>query len=167
LGIRVTPAQMNLADSFSRQLEQLRFEYPDHAIELEVEGEVSGSWDERRLQQVLDNLVVNAVKYGDRRTPVKIRLIGTEETVHFEVANSGAMASPDGAKRLFDPLVRGVGEDERQDTSGLGLGLYIARQIALAHGGDITVHPHHSATVFAVSLPRDPETRQTLNPAPP
>jgi signal transduction histidine kinase len=157
LGIRVTPAPVDLGESFARQLDQLRFEYPDHAIDLEVEGEVSGTWDERRLQQVLDNLVTNAVKYGDRGTPVKIRLTGTADTVHFEVANSGAMATPEEASNLFDPLVRGTGENVRQDANGLGLGLYIARQIALAHGGEITVHPHHAATVFAVSLPRERE----------
>jgi signal transduction histidine kinase len=157
LGIRVTPAQVDLADSFASQLEQLRFAYPGHAIELEVEGDVSGSWDETRLHQVLDNLVVNAVKYGDKDTPVRIRLTGTDESVYFEVANSGALASPDGVDNLFDPLVRGVGQGAQHDSSGLGLGLYIARQIALAHGGDISVQPHHAATVFSVSLPRSPE----------
>jgi signal transduction histidine kinase len=140
-------------------LQQLRFEYPDHAIDLEVEGDVSGRWDERRLQQVLDNLVTNAVKYGDECAPVRIRLTGTADTVNFEVANSGALAEPGEASRLFDPLVRGMGDKVRREANGLGLGLYIARQIALAHGGEITVHPHHAATVFAVSLPRerDPE----------
>jgi signal transduction histidine kinase len=157
LGIRVTPAPVDLAGSFASQLEQLRFAYPGHAIELEVEGDVCGSWDEARLHQVLDNLVVNAVKYGDRDTPVRIRLTGTEESVYFEVANTGALAAPDGVNRLFDPLVRGMSEGTRHDASGLGLGLYIARQIALAHGGDITVQPHNAATVFSVSLPRSPE----------
>jgi signal transduction histidine kinase len=157
LGIRVAPAQVDLADSFAGQLEQLRFAYPGHAIELEVEGDVSGNWDEARLHQVLDNLVVNAVKYGEKDTPVRIRLTGTEESVHFEVANSGALAAPDGVTRLFDPLVRGIGEGERGEAGGLGLGLYIARQIALAHGGNISVQPHHAATIFSVRLPRSPE----------
>jgi signal transduction histidine kinase len=158
LGIRVAPAPVDLAESFASQLEQLRFAYPGHAIELEVEGEVRGNWDEARLQQVLDNLVVNAVKYGDKDTPVRIRLTGTEESVYFEVANTGALAAPDGVNRLFDPLVRGVPEGARNDASGLGLGLYIARQIALAHGGDISVQPHNAATVFSVSLPRSRES---------
>ena len=154
LGIRVSPAPVDLADTFSKEIEQLQFANPDNRIELVIEGDVSGNWDERRLQQVLSNLVLNAVKYGTKHAPIRVRLTGVADSVQFEVLNAGAIVAGGNVERLFDPLQRGPTADEEVTASGLGLGLYISREIAMAHGGQITVHPHPAATVFAVSLPR-------------
>jgi signal transduction histidine kinase len=153
LGLRVKPAPVDLADSFKRELEQLRFSNPGHAIDFVVEGDVEGNWDERRLRQVLCNLVLNAVKYGAKTAPIRVRLTGTVDCVNLEVLNAGAI-EPAGVDRLFEPLQRGAGPDGDKHADSLGLGLYIAREIAQAHGGQINVHPHPAATVFAVSLPR-------------
>ena len=156
LGLRVEPAPVDLADTFERELEQLRFANPGHPMELEVEGDVQGTWDERRVRQVLCNLVLNAVKYGTARSPIRVRLTGVEDCVNFEVTNAGCVDVRGGAERLFEPLRRGGHDEGAPRPDGLGLGLYIAREIALAHGGQIHVHPHPAATVFAVSLPRSP-----------
>ena len=154
LGIRISPAPVNLAESFSRELELLRQAHPEQPIELLVEGDVSGSWDERRLQQVLSNLVTNAVKYGTPNAPIRVRLTGAEDCVNFQVMNAGNLDASGGFERLFEPLTRGASAGGQPASDGLGLGLYIAREIALAHGGQISVHPHPAATVFAISLPR-------------
>jgi signal transduction histidine kinase len=152
LGLRVAPARVDLADTFERELEQLRFAHPGHAIELVVEGDVTGDWDERRVQQVLCNLVMNAVKYGKRDAPIRVRLTGVADCVNFEVMNAGTInGNLDG---LFEPLRRGPHAEGAEDPDSLGLGLYISREIAQAHGGQISVHPHPAATVFVVSLPR-------------
>jgi signal transduction histidine kinase len=153
LGLRITPAPVDLGKAVASELEQLRFANPDNPIELEIEGDVCGCWDEHRLQQVLCNLVLNAVKYGTPRATIHVRITGLEDSIIFEVQNSGAMAEGSDVERLFDPLRRGAHAEARDE--GLGLGLYIAREIAIAHGGYISVYPHAAATVFSVNLPRE------------
>ena len=151
LGISIVPAPMDLAQAFAEEVELLRFSNPANAIGLEVEGDVTGTWDERRLQQVLCNLVRNAVKHGTRNGPIRVRITGGVDRVNFEVLNEGALKPGLATESLFEPLCRG--SDDPCGES-LGLGLYIAREIALAHGGQITVHTQPAATVFVVSIPR-------------
>ena len=153
LGIGIVPAPTDLARAFDAELELLRFTNPGNSITLEVEGDACGCWDERRMQQVLSNLVRNAVKHGTRDGPIRVRITGTAESVSFEVLNEGSFRHGASAHRMFDPLKRGTANDEFGGDS-LGLGLYIAREITVAHGGQINVHVHAAATVFAVSLPR-------------
>ena len=75
--------------------------------------------------------------------------------VHIEVENGGVAIDPLVLDRIFDPLQRGVDRSERTDEDvGLGLGLYIASEIAKAHHGRIEARSDHTATVFAVHLPR-------------
>lgn len=156
LGLPVSLAPVDLADTFARQVDRLRFANPEHSIELEIEGDVSGTWDARRLQQVLSNLVLNAMKYGQRESPVRVRLSGENEWVRFEVINAGTFAGAD-VERLFEPLRRGVNSALAPNSDdSLGLGLYIAREIARAHGGRISIEPHPATTVFTVTLPRLP-----------
>jgi hypothetical protein len=153
---------VDLAGSFAKEIEQLQFSNPGHVVELDVEGDVQGDWDERRLQQVLGNLVLNAIKYGDRKESIRVRLIGAEDSVTFEVINSGAIVAPDGIDQLFEPLRRGQRNEKLQHSDNLGLGLFIAREIAIAHGGQINVHPHPKTTSFSVRLPR---SRRSPTPA--
>ena len=155
LGIRIARAPVDLRKSFIEELEHLRFANPDQPIELDVEGDVSGNWDERRLQQVLCNLVLNAVKYGTPGAPIRVRLTGVDGCVNFEVQNAGTLHGGAYVEHLFEPLRQGTDGDSGREAHSLGMGLYIAREIAQAHGGQITVHPHAAATVFAVSLPRE------------
>ena len=76
LGIHIAPVAVNLADLFAEALDQLRVSHPCRQIELQVTGDVSGIWDPHRLHQLLGNLVLNALKYGNRDAPVRVVLIG-------------------------------------------------------------------------------------------
>jgi signal transduction histidine kinase len=157
LGISIAPSQVDLAQVFADGLQQLRVAYPSCDIQFAVEGDARGVWDANRLHQLLDNLVVNAIKYGFRDSPVRVTLAGNDEDVVLTVRNRGPVIEPPLRTRIFDPLRRGSSPPSDQDREGdgsLGLGLFISREIAIAHGGDIDVESDESETVFTVRLPR-------------
>ncbi len=155
LGITISPAAVDLAEAFSAELEQLRVANAGRSIVLEANGDVSGVWDVNRLNQLLDNLVVNAFKYGAFSSPVKVVLSGLPGEVKVAVHNHGAKIEPATLAQIFEPLKRGLDGQLVSGTDGsMGLGLYIAREIATAHGGDIAANSDENETVFTVRLPR-------------
>ena len=155
LGIDISRADADLAALFADELEQQRGAHPSRQLELEVVGDTRGRWDGPRLQQALRNLVTNALKYGSASSPVHVVLIGEEDEVRFEVKNRGPAIEKSASDRIFDPLERGpVLLDSRTADGGLGLGLYIVREVARAHGGRVGVQSGGGETVFAVWLPR-------------
>jgi signal transduction histidine kinase len=155
LGITISPAAVDLAEAFAAELEQLRVANAGRSIILEANGDVSGVWDINRLNQLLGNLVVNALKYGAFSSPVKVVLNGLPGEVTFAVHNHGPKIEQSMLAQIFEPLKRGVGGQFVSGTEGsMGLGLYIAREIATAHGGDIAAKSDEKETVFTVRLPR-------------
>ena len=155
LGINIAPTDVDVAKLFADELKLLRAAYPDHRLELEVGGDSQGFWDGVRLQQLLGNLVVNAIKYGAPDAPVRVVVAGQEPDLCFEVRNSGPAIERSTLDHMFDPLKRDPKRAGRYDEdSSLGLGLYIAREIATAHGGKIEARSDKTETVFAVRLPR-------------
>ena len=161
LGINITPTALDLRDVFGTGLQQLRAANPTREIQLTVDGNVQGRWDGNRLQQLLDNLVTNAVKYGAPDAPIRVRLSGDTEYVVLAVSNRGPVIEPHLRTQIFDPLMRGPPPaDPTHDSDGsLGLGLFISREIVLAHGGSIEVHSDATETVFTVRLPRRYEAK--------
>ncbi len=157
LGLHVALADVDLAALFADELEQLRGAHPSRQIELEIIGDTRGVWDGLRLQQLLRNLVVNAIIHGTADAPVHVVLTGEEAGVTIEVKNSGLTIENAILNQIFDPLKRGVRQGNGNDSGvgvGLGLGLYIVREVAVAHGGEVTVRSDNGETVFAVRLPR-------------
>ena len=154
LGLRVMPYEVDLAQLANNELDQLRAAYPNRQIELQVAGDNRGHWDGARLQQVLRNLISNAIKYGAPDSPVRVTLHGGEPDVRLEVSNTGHI-EPSELHRLFEPLRRGTGQRDSHETrDGLGLGLFIAREVAKAHGGEIDARCSGEQTTFEVRLPR-------------
>ena len=155
LGINIVPANVDLAVAFAEELDLLRAAHPNQIVELDVVGNSRGCWDGRRLQQLLGNLVLNAIKYGNQGAPVRVSVIGEEAELRFEVRNSGPTIDPAVLKQIIDPLKRGAQQETSSDREGsLGLGLFIAREIVKAHGGEISARGEDTETVFAVRLPR-------------
>jgi PAS domain S-box-containing protein len=114
---------------------------------------VVGRWDRARVDQILTNLVSNAIKYGAQR-PVDVDVGEREDVAVVVVRDHGIGIAPEIRSRLFERFERG---DNAATYQGLGLGLWIARQMAAAHGGDISVAgTAGGGATFTVSLPRQP-----------
>jgi signal transduction histidine kinase len=155
LGIRVVPDKVDIAAVVGEELDQLRAAHESREVVLEVRGHTRAFCDGRRIQQMLGNLVGNAIKYGDPATAVRVTVTATDGEILIGVKNHGPAIPPSDLRRVFEPLERGPGAETRANShESLGLGLYIAREIARAHGGDIDARSDASETVFTVRLPR-------------
>jgi len=154
LGINISVANIDLAALFADELEQLRGAHPGRQLELDVAGNTRVRGDGVRLQQLLRNLVSNAIQYGAPDAPVHVVLTGEKDDVRFEVRNNGPTIAGSMLDQIFSPLTRGVAPDNgRGSDSGLGIGLYIVREVASAHGGEVAMRSEKGETVFAVRLP--------------
>jgi signal transduction histidine kinase len=155
LGLKVVRSDIDLATVAADELDQLRGAHPDRRIELVEAGGSHGRWDGARMQQLLRNLVSNAIQHGSPDAPVRVALHDEGADVLLEVTNSGPPIDSSALGEIFDPLKRAsVRADSRSSGEGLGLGLFIVREIARAHGGDVEVHVNRGETTFAVRLPR-------------
>ncbi len=155
LSVRVAPADMDLAAVVADELDQIRGAQANRWIELAATGNCRGRWDTARLQQLVRNLVSNALRYGSPDTAVRVTVSGEASEACLRVANRGPGVDVQAHGDIFDPLKRAsVQEDGGDRHGGLGLGLFIVREIAKAHGGTADVHCEAGETVFAVHLPR-------------
>jgi signal transduction histidine kinase len=155
LGLKVEPSDIDLAGVLADELEQLRGAHLDQRIELAATGDNLGWWDGARLQQLIRHLVSNAIKYGDPTKPVRVALRGEEANVRLDVTNSGSVIDASELRQIFDPLAGGSAQCGSHDArGGLGLGLFIVREIARAHGGEVEVRSEGKEMTFAVRLPR-------------
>jgi signal transduction histidine kinase len=153
LGIQVRPASIDLANVCQEEMDELQAAYPQRELQLETDGDCRGHWDGHRLKQLIGNLVGNALKYGTQDQPVHVQVQGEADEVILRVSNSGPTIDAETLGSLFQPLKRGK-ETYRGDDPSLGLGLYIASEIAKAHQGRIDAASHEGHTVFTVRLPR-------------
>lgn len=121
---------------------------------------MAGCWDEQRVAQAISNLMSNAIKYGARDAPIHVTLNGiAPDDVTVEVHNRGSAIPPEKLESLFQPLVRGAGSDPTGYS--LGLGLFVVREIATAHGGTVEVDSSADGTTFTLRLPRTQKTHST------
>ncbi|MGH8518041.1 MAG: hybrid sensor histidine kinase/response regulator, partial [Panacagrimonas sp.] len=131
---------------------------PQVRFDVSTAGELRGDWDADRLMQVLSNLLGNALQHGEKGKPVEIMADGTRpEWVSVTVSNAGRIP-PEALPHVFDPFA--AARRQRARNEGLGLGLYIVRQIVGAHSGEIGVHVEdETRTVFRITLPRGGKMR--------
>lgn len=160
LGVRlpVSPAPADIGQIALGIVGEVCTLHPESRVELSCDGLLTGTWDAARVGQMLSNLISNAVQHGDRSNPVTVQVTGEASDVSVRIHNEGPPISPETQKTLFTPLRRASlpDKDRHSGSSGLGLGLYIAREIAVAHGGSIDVSSNEDGTVFCVRLPRTP-----------
>ena len=164
-GIRLQLEPSDLGDITRQVLQELGDANPRANIVVSSSGRLGGHWDADRLGQVVSNLVGNAVQHGTSGGAIHVELDGTRsELVRLRVANLGAI-SEEAMPTLFDPFKRTT--STRGGERGLGLGLFIAREIVLAHGGDVAVRTTDNSTTFEATLPRQARPTQTEMLTPP
>lgn len=132
-------------------IEEAEPAHPGRSFQVQRASNPIGSWDRDRLSQLLSNLVRNALEHGSSEAPVGVYLHDDPTQIEIVVENRGPAIPADLVPVLFDPFRQG----ERRGSGGLGLGLYIAQQIARGHGGDIDVmSSEEEGTRLSVRLPR-------------
>jgi signal transduction histidine kinase len=118
-------------------------------IEIQVSGDLRVSWDRARVEQALSNLLANAVQHG-RGNKATLLIVGDDPNeLVVQVHNEGDPIPPDQIPTLFEAFRKGT-----KSPAGLGLGLFIVREIARAHGGDVEVESSIGGTTFTMRLPR-------------
>jgi signal transduction histidine kinase len=129
---------------------ELRSSHPDRTIETDFDLTEAVNCDGPRIGQLFSNLLGNATTHGSPDKPIEIRAVTQDGTFELSVANSGDPITPAAMKRLFQPFYRGT---VKQSPQGLGLGLYIASEIARAHGGTLDVSSSEDETRFTFRMP--------------
>ena len=152
-GIPIEPHETNLVDLCDQAVGEIELGHPEWSIQKQATGDLRGAWDSDRLLQVPSNLVANACQHGIAGSSVLVKLDGTDrDRVGVEVRNRGAIPASL-LPFLFDPF-RST-QHRRDQSRGLGLGLFIVREIVLGHGGSVDVASSESeGTTFVVRLPR-------------
>jgi signal transduction histidine kinase len=131
--------------------------HPANQFDLRVVGEVAGCFDNVRLHQLFANLLINGAQYGDKERPITVTARGEADAITVDVTNFGPAIPEASLQSIFRPLVQLANEDtdDTRPKTSLGLGLFVAREIAIAHGGEIAVTSDESkGTTFTVRLPR-------------
>ncbi|MEO5915506.1 MAG: GAF domain-containing sensor histidine kinase [Luteolibacter sp.] len=129
---------------------EMRTIWPDRKIEARIALAESVQCDPRRLSQLFANLLANAMNHGKSEIPVSITASSGGGRFDLTVANASDPIPPGIRQRLFEPFSRGESDQNKQ---GLGLGLYIASQIAKSHGGSLEVDSTEEETKFTFSMP--------------
>jgi signal transduction histidine kinase len=154
-GLPVERATADLVEVCRRAVEDLGREAEERVV-VEGQGETGGAWDAGRVEQVVVNLVSNALKYGPPGGPVTVRVEGQAGEVVLTVRDEGGGLEPRLQEAIFEPFRRLKAGDAHAARSA-GLGLFIVRQIAEAHGGTAAVDSAPGrGTTFTVRLPRPP-----------
>lgn len=152
--LRLLPTRLDLSELIReccRRHEQLAA-HAGCSLSVRTPDSVHGSWDELAVEQILDNLVSNALRYGDGK-PITIELETTPDWVQVHVVDQGIGIAPDDRARIFDRFEQAM---PRGGTGGFGIGLWLANQLTLAHGGSIDVRSEvGQGSTFTIRLPRE------------
>lgn len=167
LPLHTEPAETDVGKLCRSVIDELSTFNPGVKLNLDIAGELSGKWDPARIQQLLANLIGNAIQYGAPYGPIDISIRAETEDIRIAIHNNGPALPPDVQRAIFDPFIRHDDETATGTHSGgLGLGLYIARQTAEAHGGTIEITSSAEyGTMFTVTLPREAPWQNGLSGA--
>jgi signal transduction histidine kinase len=156
-GIPLRVRETDLVAVCQGVVDEMRIFHPERMVELSAPAELRAFFDDGRIAQMLSNFVGNAIQYGTAGTPVSIRLGNSAEHIELAINNKGPTIPNEKKSTIFDPMVRlaGSASTDYTERTSLGIGLFIAREIVHAHGGQVEVNSNaEDGTTFTVSLPR-------------
>ncbi|WP_340035264.1 sensor histidine kinase [Aminobacter sp. Piv2-1] len=139
-----------LERTLDQVVDELRAAHPDRSIVAEFSLDEAVPVDHGRVAQLLSNLIGNALSYGDTDKPVRVSAKANKAGFDLAVENGGAPVPTETLATLFEPFARGEGD---RNGEGLGLGLFIASEIARAHGGTLTATSGAGVTRFVFDMP--------------
>ncbi len=156
--IPISPQAASMKEICALAVDEIRAVHPERVFKLEASGELQGQFDSDRMQQVLSNLLNNAVQHGTASQPITLSAQGEPEKITVRVKNYGRRIPADQLHVIFNPLVQSPPEQAHEDSdtsTSLGLGLYIAHEIVAMHGGTMMAESSEEhGTVFSAHLPR-------------
>ena len=133
-------------------------------IQLESAGDTIGQWDRARIEQVMSNLLRNAIDHGAQDRPITVTVNGKSADVHVCVHNFGEPIPAQAINAIFKPLVQ-LGQQDARKRDHFGLGLFIAKELVERHGGEITATSSVQAgTIFRFMLPRSAQPAELSVP---
>ncbi|MDF2397423.1 MULTISPECIES: hybrid sensor histidine kinase/response regulator [Pseudomonas] len=150
--LSIRPSRFDLAQLVRGLVENFapQVEAAQSSLTLQAEQPLEGQWDEFRIEQVISNLLTNALRYG-AKSPIEVRVYAEGGEARVEVQDHGIGISEENQKRIFQQFER---VSASHVAAGLGLGLFISEQIVTAHGGTISVDSRiGEGALFRVSLP--------------
>jgi len=150
--LSIRPSQFDLAALVRGLLQNFapQIDAAESSVTLDAEESVIGHWDEFRIEQVISNLLTNALRYG-AKSPISVKVYSEKGQARVEVRDQGIGIGEENQKRIFQQFERVTA---KHAVAGLGLGLFISEQIVTAHGGTITVESRiGEGALFRVCLP--------------
>jgi len=155
-GVPIVRAAMDMGKEVTSAVDEVAAAHPESVLQLEMSGDLRGNWDAARIDQVIANLIGNAVQHGSAKTAINVGVRGDEKEVVLRVHNRSPVIPAAELPGIFGPFQRlKSGNGGGGASSSLGLGLYIAERIVTAHGGTIAVESSDDCgTAFTVRLPR-------------
>jgi signal transduction histidine kinase len=161
-GIPANPTLNDMGEIVRAAADEAIGANPQRTITCKVKGDLRGAFDRDRVHQAITNLISNAVHHTDAAIEISAFEGDDRHAIYTEITSHGAPIPDDVRRRLFDPFAHFDGASARR---GLGLGLYIVQQIALAHGAMCDVRSDEHGNVFSIRWPRVPgaERRKAAN----
>lgn len=156
--IPITPLAYDIGHVCEAARDETQAAHLDGVFDLEMVGDLRAQIDPARLEQDLSNLLNNAIQYGTTGLPITLSARGGRDVVEIDARNQGAVIPQDALQVIFNPLVQlrtEHGGAPAPLSTSLGLGMFMAREIVMGHGGTLQVASSSSeGTVFRVRLPR-------------
>lgn len=153
-GIEVdVQSAVDIGPLLNQTVDEIRMGNPEVLIEENYKIDRQISCDPKRLSQMVSNLLGNSVNHGDTAHPIVVNAQTTDGCLTLSIANGGEQIPDSARAMLFEPFTRA---DLREAQEGLGLGLFIAREIANRHGGELTMTSDQHQTIFEFQMPLKP-----------